>query len=121
MHVASISFIWITLLEQALPHWRRAVLKVGSNLLAADGDGLTPRFAKALAAFIAASHAEGRQVVLVSSGAVAAGRAMLRECTAAGSALAARQALAALGPDTDDCVVAIPVQSAGGAGTADPR
>lgn len=26
---------------QALPAWRRAVLKVGSNLLAADGGGLT--------------------------------------------------------------------------------
>jgi glutamate 5-kinase len=89
--------VGVELPEQALPHWRRAVLKVGSNLLAADGDGLTPRFAKALAAFVAASHADGRQVVLVSSGAVAAGRAMLRERTAAGSALAARQALAALG------------------------
>jgi glutamate 5-kinase len=87
----------VELPEQALPHWRRAVLKVGSNLLAADGDGLTPRFAKALAAFIAASHADGRQVVLVSSGAVAAGRALMRERAATGRALAARQALAALG------------------------
>ena len=89
--------VGVELPEQALPPWRRAVLKVGSNLLAADGDGLTPRFATALAGFIAASHADGRQVVLVSSGAVAAGRALLRERTAAGSALAARQALAALG------------------------
>jgi glutamate 5-kinase len=89
--------VGVELSEQALPHWRRAVLKVGSNLLAADGDGLTPRFATALAAFIAASHADGRQVVLVSSGAVAAGRALLRERAAAGGALAARQALAALG------------------------
>jgi glutamate 5-kinase len=89
--------VGVELPEQTLPNWRRAVLKVGSNLLATDGDGLTPRFAKALAAFIAASHADGRQVVLVSSGAVAAGRALLRERTAAGSALAARQALAAMG------------------------
>lgn len=83
--------------EQALPRWRRAVLKVGSNLLAADGGGLTPRYAQALAAFVAASRADGRQVVLVSSGAVAAGRALLRERAASGEALAARQALAALG------------------------
>ena len=89
--------VGVVLPGQTLPHWRRAVLKVGSNLLAADGDGLTPRFARALAAFIASSHAEGRQVVLVSSGAVAAGRALLRERAAAGGALAARQALAALG------------------------
>ncbi|TPG10662.1 glutamate 5-kinase [Rhodanobacter glycinis] len=83
--------------EQALPRWRRAVLKVGSNLLAADGGGLTLRYADALAGFIAASQADGRQVVLVSSGAVAAGRALLRQHAADGSGLAARQALAALG------------------------
>ena len=82
---------------QALPPWRRAVLKVGSNLLAADGGGLTARHASALAQFIAASQAQGRQVVLVSSGAVAAGRALLRERAGGGSDLVARQALAALG------------------------
>jgi glutamate 5-kinase len=85
------------ILEQALPRWRRAVLKVGSNLLAADGGGLTDRHAAALAGFVAASHAAGRQVVLVSSGAVAAGRALLREHAPAAGDLAARQALAALG------------------------
>ena len=83
--------------DQPLPPWRRAVLKVGSNLLAADGGGLTARHAAALAQFIAASHAQGRQVVLVSSGAVAAGRALLRERASGGSDLVARQALAALG------------------------
>ena len=82
---------------QALPAWRRAVLKVGSSLLAADGGGLTTRYAQALAGFIAASRAAGRQVVLVSSGAVAAGRALLRQHVPAGGDLAARQALAALG------------------------
>lgn len=85
------------LASQTLPPWRRAVLKVGSNLLAADGGGLTPRYAEALAGFIAASHAAGREVVLVSSGAVAAGRALLRQHASAGGGLAARQALAALG------------------------
>ncbi len=82
---------------QMLPPWRRAVLKVGSNLLAADGGGLTARHASALAQFIAASHAQGKEVVLVSSGAVAAGRALLREHAVGGSDLVARQALAALG------------------------
>ena len=85
------------LADQPLPPWRRAVLKVGSSLLAADGGGLTPRFAAALAAFIASSHDAGRQVVLVSSGAVAAGRALLHARAAPGCDLAARQALAALG------------------------
>jgi glutamate 5-kinase len=83
--------------EQPLPAWRRAVLKVGSNLLAADGRGLTVRHATALAQFIAMSHAQGRQIVLVSSGAVAAGRALLREHAPSGGDLVARQALAALG------------------------
>ncbi|MDR3448073.1 MULTISPECIES: glutamate 5-kinase [unclassified Dyella] len=82
---------------QALPSWRRAVLKVGSNLLAADGGGLTPRYAAALAGFIQASRVAGRQVVLVSSGAVAAGRAQLRAHAPSGGDLAAKQALAALG------------------------
>jgi len=86
-----------TLAGQPLPPWKRAVIKVGSNLLAADGGGLTPRYAAALAAFIDASRADGRQVVLVSSGAVAAGRAMLRATAGEGHDLAARQALAALG------------------------
>jgi glutamate 5-kinase len=83
--------------ERELPAWRRAVLKVGSNLLAADGGGLTAQYAQALAAFVAASQAQGREVVLVSSGAVAAGRAMMRERAKADGDLAARQALAALG------------------------
>lgn len=83
--------------ERPLPSWRRAVLKVGSNLLAADGGGLTTRYAQALAAFIASSQSAGREVVLVSSGAVAAGRALMRERATVGGDLAARQALAALG------------------------
>lgn len=85
------------LISQPLPIWKRAVLKVGSNLLAADGGGLTPRYAERLAVFIAASHASGREVIVVSSGAVAAGRAALRAKASPHGDLAARQALAALG------------------------
>ncbi|MDR6093952.1 glutamate 5-kinase [Stenotrophomonas sp. SORGH_AS_0321] len=82
---------------QALPDWRRAVLKVGSSLLAADGGGLSPRHALGLAQFVSANVLAGRDVVIVSSGAVAAGRAILPRVEAAGAAMAARQALAALG------------------------
>ena len=85
------------LISQPLPSWKRAVLKVGSSLLAADGGGLTPRYAQRLAAFIAASHASGREVIVVSSGAVAAGRATLWASSSPRGNLAARQALAALG------------------------
>jgi glutamate 5-kinase len=83
--------------EQPLPPWRRAVLKVGSSLLAADGGGLTPRFALGLAQFVSANLMAGRELVIVSSGAVAAGRAILPKAAEAGAAMAARQALAALG------------------------
>lgn len=83
--------------EQSLPDWRRAVLKVGSSLLTGDGEGLSPRHALGLAQFVSASLLAGREVVIVSSGAVAAGRAILRRKPAAGTAMAERQALAALG------------------------
>nr|WP_298129520.1 glutamate 5-kinase [uncultured Pseudoxanthomonas sp.] len=83
--------------EHPLPAWRRAVLKVGSSLLAADGEGLSPRHALNLAQFVSSSIAAGREVVIVSSGAVAAGRGLLHRKPQAGVAMAERQALAALG------------------------
>ena len=83
--------------QQALPQWRRAVLKVGSSLLAAEGEGLSPRHALGLAQFVSASLAAGREVVIVSSGAVAAGRAVIHRKASTGAAMAERQALAALG------------------------
>ena len=94
----------IAFTEQTIPGWKRAVLKVGSSLLAGDG-GLSPRNARHLAAFVEACHAQGRELVIVSSGAVAAGRAILNASVQAtlhatprpGAAMAERQALAALG------------------------
>ncbi|SFN19654.1 glutamate 5-kinase [Dokdonella immobilis] len=83
--------------EQPLPSWRRAVLKVGSSLLTENGAGLSRRHVVGLAAFVADSLAAGREVIIVSSGAVAAGRAILPTQPARGAAMAARQAFAALG------------------------
>jgi len=82
--------------EQRLPPWRRAVLKVGSNLLTAGGTELSEAHARGLAEFIIASRAQGREIVLVSSGAVAAGRARVAG-GARSDGLVLRQALAALG------------------------
>jgi len=82
--------------EQPLPAWKRAVLKVGSSLLAGEG-GLTPRNAEHLASFVRAAQVQGREVVIVSSGAVAAGRGLLHAAPKPGAAMAERQALAALG------------------------
>lgn len=70
------------------------MLKVGSSLLAEPGRGLADTHAAPLAAFVQASREAGREVVLVSSGAVAAGRA---RCTTGDDGLPQRQALAALG------------------------
>ncbi|HEX7340711.1 MAG TPA: glutamate 5-kinase [Rhodanobacteraceae bacterium] len=83
--------------EQALPAWRRVVLKVGSSLLAGTDGRLGTQHVLGLAQFIAASHAEGREVVLVSSGAVAAGRMLLVGQRDIDVSHAARQAMAALG------------------------
>ena len=82
--------------EQRLPPWRRAVLKVGSSLLADAHGELSDRNARALAGFISVSRAAGREVVLVSSGAVAAGRSRVPTDLRAGG-IVLRQALAALG------------------------
>ena len=43
-----------TFAPQSLPDWKRAVLKVGSSLLAAEGGGLSPRFALGLAQVVLA-------------------------------------------------------------------
>ena len=85
-----------TFATQPLPRWRRAVLKVGSNLLTAGAQELSVQHARGLAEFVCASRADGREVVLVSSGAVAAGRARVAADAPAGG-LVLRQALAALG------------------------
>jgi glutamate 5-kinase len=83
--------------EQTLPPWRRAVLKVGSSLLT-DTDGqVTSRHARGLAQFITASRACGREVVLVSSGAVAAGQSSVPAERRRAGGIVLRQALAALG------------------------
>ncbi|WP_431636329.1 glutamate 5-kinase [Dyella sp. KULCS107] len=83
--------------QQTVPPWRRAVLKVGSSLIAADGGGLSTCYALGLAQFITACHASGREIVLVSSGAVAAGRLLLKDHSHEDTSSAARQAMAALG------------------------
>ncbi|MDV3254252.1 MAG: glutamate 5-kinase [Lysobacter sp.] len=80
--------------EQAMPRWQRAVLKVGSSLLTDGKGGLGKRNAAALANLIARFRDQGREVLLVSSGAVAAGRGVI---ASNGVGLAQRQALAAVG------------------------
>lgn len=54
--------------------WARAVVKVGSALVAPDGPPSDAHLG-AIAAFVTAGRAAGREVIVVSSGAVAAGLA----------------------------------------------
>jgi glutamate 5-kinase len=59
--------------RQRLTEARRWVVKVGSALLTNDGRGLDPLVVKLLADQLVALRARGCEVVLVSSGAIAAG------------------------------------------------
>ncbi len=58
-------------------HSRRLVIKVGSSLVTADGQGLDHQALSRWASQIAALAEQGKQVVLVSSGAIAEGIARL--------------------------------------------
>src|SRR5216117_171494 len=75
---------------------KRAVVKIGSNVLAGTG-GLRRERVRALAAEIAALAAAGRQIVVVSSGAVAAGAVRLAGSGRSRSRIEWRQAAAAVG------------------------
>ena len=62
-----------------LASFRRIVVKVGSSLLVdAAAGGLKRAWLEDLAADIAALHGEGRDLLVVSSGAIALGRAVLK-------------------------------------------
>ncbi len=57
--------------------YHRIVVKVGTRLLTGDSDQLDAGFMRSMAQQIAHLHGKGAEVVLVSSGAVAAGRQVL--------------------------------------------
>ena len=81
-----------------LPSWNRAVVKVGSALVAPDERGCSTTHLLAIARFIAESRRQGKAVILVSSGAVAAGLAAQgRSGPGTGLSIPERQALAAIG------------------------
>ena len=80
-----------------LADFRRIVVKIGSSLLVdAKGGRLNEKWLASLAADIAALHAEKRDILVVSSGAIALGRTVLK--LAAGElALEESQGAAAVG------------------------
>ena len=75
--------------------WQRAVIKVGSALIAPDGNQCSGRYLLAIARFITASREQGKEVILVSSGSVAAGRGKVRVNHQ--PSVAEKQAMAAIG------------------------
>jgi glutamate 5-kinase len=79
-----------------VPSWNRAVLKVGSALVAPDARGCSTKYVLAIARFIAESRRAGKEVVLVSSGAVAAGLAAQHDASPPRT-IPEKQALAAIG------------------------
>ncbi len=59
--------------------WKRIVVKVGSALIAPNRNGCSSRYLLAIAQFIQRCRLRGIEVVLVSSGSVAAGRHLFGE------------------------------------------
>jgi glutamate 5-kinase len=75
---------------------RRVVIKLGSNLFFNDAGAIALGRIFSFIEDIAAARVNGRQVIVVSSGAVALGAAALK-MKSAGASLAQKQALAAIG------------------------
>ena len=75
---------------------RRVVVKVGTNLLTAGGAGLDEQVMSRIVDQVATLCERGGQVIVVTSGAIAAGRERLGELDAGGE-VARRQVLAAVG------------------------
>jgi glutamate 5-kinase len=82
----------------SLPDWGRAVIKVGSALVAPDERGCSTIHLLPIARFIIESQRQGKEIILVSSGAVAAGLAAQGDGhPGTGLSIPEKQALAAIG------------------------
>lgn len=75
--------------------WQRAVIKIGSALIAPDGRHVSAKYILPIARFITESRNAGKEVIVVSSGSVAAGRG--RVAINHTPSIAEKQAMAAIG------------------------
>ena len=75
--------------------WHRAVIKVGSALIAPQGKDCTGQFLLPIARYISECRQQGREIVIVSSGSVAAGRGLIAHGDV--PSIAEKQAMAAVG------------------------
>ena len=78
-------------------NWRRTVIKIGSSLIAPDERGCSTKYLLALADYIHHALHQGKQIVLVSSGSVAAGAGLSRVNLRQSISIPQKQALAAIG------------------------
>lgn len=76
--------------------FERVVIKVGSALVAPDGKGCSSKYVAAIADFINQCQQQGKEVILVSSGSVAAGRTLIQHGSPTLS-IPTKQAMAAVG------------------------
>ncbi|XOV80500.1 MAG: glutamate 5-kinase [Aestuariibacter sp.] len=76
-------------------HWQRAVLKIGSALISPKGEGCSVEFLLAIARFITSARSQGKEIILVSSGSVAAGRGSIPVTHQ--PTIAEKQAMASIG------------------------
>lgn len=84
--------------QNNLPDWKTVVIKVGSSLVAPDGMGCSTRYLLNIARLIQDLRSHNKNVVLVSSGSVAAGMAeQAALAKKAHRSIAEKQALAAIG------------------------
>ena len=78
------------------PIYRKIVVKVGSNVITGKNGELDLEILQSLTAQIAQLQKKGIQIILVSSGAVSAGRSVIKPCGTL-TPVAARQILASTG------------------------
>lgn len=78
-----------------LTRWDRIVIKIGSALIAPDGEAVSGRYLLAIADFITEWRNNGKEIILVSSGSVAAGRHALGNGNK--PTITEKQAMAAVG------------------------
>jgi len=77
-------------------NFKRAVVKVGSALVAPEAEGCSGKYILAIARFITECHKVGKEVILVSSGSVAAGRNLIKHGSPIPS-IPTKQAMASVG------------------------
>ncbi|NQZ21376.1 MAG: glutamate 5-kinase [Colwellia sp.] len=77
-------------------NFKRAVIKVGSALVSPENKGCSGKYLLAIAGFITECQQAGKEIILVSSGSVAAGRQLIQHCSLIPS-IPTKQAMASVG------------------------